>query len=365
MLLIALELVGSLATLLLELRGAHDGMLGLLQLAAHPRELPVALLQLPPHLRNLLVVATAAAAATAEGRRRLLRLRAGKLALSLERALVLLSSLLSLLNRAVDVALGVGELPLASRNLRLHLPGGVLRLPELHASLSGGDGRRATLLLQALEVAGRRALVLELLVHGPLGHFHLDRTLQLVHAILQLAQAALRVIRGCRGRLSRLLHVVRVVRSLFGPGDLLLDARQLSHPRHVRLPAGVAPGFCQLVSKDPLALRGGVVSSRRSLGRDAHLLHRGHRRALGAGGDRLGLFLSLQLLLRSLVVRGGASRRGAANLLEPRPSLAHLHLALVNQRLGLRDGLFALANLQRGFVGDVGRLAPGNLELRL
>ena len=111
MLLIALELVGSLATLLLELRGAHDGMLGLLQLAAHPRELPVALLQLPPHLRNLLVVATAAAAATAEGRRRLLRLRAGKLALSLERALVLLSSLLSLLNRAVDVALGVHVVP--------------------------------------------------------------------------------------------------------------------------------------------------------------------------------------------------------------------------------------------------------------
>ena len=67
------------------------------------------------------------------------------------------------------------------------------------------------------------------------------------------------------------------------------------------------------------------------------------------------------------VAREATARVEEANdkLRDAETALAHLHLALVNQRLGLRDGLFALANLQRGFVGDVGRLAPGNLELRL
>ena len=149
-LLVAFELVRSLATLLLELRGAHDGVLSLFQLAPHPREILVALLQLPFHLRNLLVVARPAAAAAVG---RLLRLGPRELAFSLERALVLPLRLVSLLNRAVNLARGVAQLALPIRDLALHLAGGILRLPELHASLGGGDGRGATLLLEPLEVA--------------------------------------------------------------------------------------------------------------------------------------------------------------------------------------------------------------------
>ena len=155
-----------------------------------------------------------------------------------------------------------------------------------------------------------------------------------------------------------------VVGSLLGPGDLLLDRRQLSHARHVRLPRVGAARFGEFVAKDALALRRGVVSSRRSLGGDAHLLHGGHRRTLRARGHTLGLFLSLELLLRGFVVRRRGCGGGASNFLEPSSSFAHLHLPLVHQALGLRDGLLGLANLHRGFVGHFAGLASGDFEFR-
>ena len=278
-------------------------MLRLLELPAHRGELVARRL-----VRRARVVGGPAAAygpaRLRRGERGLLR---RQLAFARLRLLRLARRRLRLARRRVDVALGVGQVPLPPLHLARHLVEALAGDAQLVRRVHGGDGGDAARLLHLVRLGGGALRSLERVGYAPklavlvpvLAH-------QVPRVVLRRREARARLLHRALGGFALLLQAGGPVRSVLG---VLHSAAQIILRPVVETAAlALRRRLLHLVPEHALAAGRDVVRLGRRALAHTHLLHGVRRGVRGVARRRQARALRLEGGARRLVARRGEAR---------------------------------------------------------